>query len=410
MVYEVYEWPEGFLWGTAASSTQCEGAAPASDWRAWEELGRAPHSGDGNGFTRRYGDDFRILAGLGLTHHRLSLEWARLEPEEHVHDSAAIAHYRAVLEAARDVGIAPWVCLHHFTLPRWFADAGGYLVDANRTGPWSRHVEFVAETFGDLVGGWQPVNETNYYARAAYGGGGWPPGHDDRGERALAEEGIQLATAEAARRLRQTGAPVVSIFGLSPIVVQDDGGSSSETAQKILDALWSPGLGLFKDGVLRVRGREPIDRPDLAEAFDLIGFSYYAAMGVRDGRVMTHPPDAPTSPLGYAIWPEGVGLVLEELHRHVPGTGLVVAELGVGTDDDRVRVDYLERALASIHQATERGVDVRGVFHWTAVDNYEWLHGYDVAFGIIDRERRVRESAHVLARQAASSPLPPSLH
>ena len=120
-------WPDGFMWGTGASSTQCEGAAPASDWWDWERAGRAPLSGDGNGFATRYAEDFALLAGLGLTHHRLSIEWARIEPEPGEHDATAVAHYRDVLTAARDAGVAPWVSLHHFTLPRWFAADGGFL-------------------------------------------------------------------------------------------------------------------------------------------------------------------------------------------------------------------------------------------------------------------------------------------
>ena len=210
------------MWGTGASSTQCEGAAPASDWWDWERAGRAPLSGPGNGFATRYAEDFALLASLGLAHHRLSIEWARLEPEQGAYDEDAIRHYRAVLTAAHDAGIVPWVSLHHFTLPAWFLGTGGFTVEANRTETWRRHVDFVAETFGDLVGGWQPINETNYYARAAYGGRGWPPGHDDGQEVALVNEAMHLAFAEAAVRLKQTGAPVASIYGLSPIVPQDD--------------------------------------------------------------------------------------------------------------------------------------------------------------------------------------------
>ena len=393
-------WPDGFAWGTGASSTQCEGAAPASDWWDWERAGRAPVSGDGNGFTTRYAEDFALLAGLGLTHHRLSMEWARLEPEPGRHDPAAVDHYRAVLTAASEAGITVWVCLHHFTLPRWFADTGGFLVDANRTEAWARHVDWVAETFGDLVGGWQPVNETNYYARAAYGGRGWPPGHDDPAEMGLADEAIHLATAEAAVRLRQTGAPVSSIFGLSAIVAQDDDPATAERTAQLHEALWAPGLGLFSDGVLRVPGRSPLERPDLAGAFDLIGFSYYAAMGVAGGRIALHPPDAPVSPLGYGIWPDGLGLVLERLHAEVPGTPLLVAEYGIGTDDDDARAAYLRRGLEVVHDAIDRGIDVRGFLHWTAVDNYEWHHAYDVAFGLIDRDRAVKLSAQVLRREA----------
>jgi beta-glucosidase len=393
-------WPDGFLWGTGASSTQCEGAAPASDWWDWERAGQAPASGDGNGFGTRYAEDFARFAELGLTHHRLSIEWARIEPEPGVHDAAAVAHYRDVLSAALTEGVDPWVCLHHFTLPRWFTASGGFLVEQNRTEVWARHIDYVADTFGDLVRGWQPVNETNYYPSAAYRAGGWPPGHDDRGEWALATEAIQLATAEAAVRLKQTGAPVSSIFGLSTAVAQDDEPATARLVDRIYEVNWNTGLDLFRDGVLRVRGREPVERPDLAGSFDLIGFSYYSTIGVRAGRLALHPVDAPVSPLGYGIWADGVGLVLDRLHEQLPGVPLLVAEYGIGTDDDEARAAYLSRGLEMTNEAIARGVDVRGFFHWTGVDNYEWLHGFDVSFGLIDGGRSVRPSASVLQREA----------
>ena len=394
------DWPDGFLWGTGASSTQCEGAAPASDWCAWEQDGHAPRSGDGNGFATRFAEDFSLLAGLGLRHHRLSVEWARLEPEPGVHDPGAVAHYRGILAAARDAGVSPWVCLHHFTLPRWFLETGGFLVEQNRTEVWRRHVDFVAESFGDLVAGWQPVNEVNYYARAAYGGRGWPPGHKDPTEVAVVNEAMHLASAEAAVRLRQTGAPVASIFGLSPIMVQDDDPATAAMADRLFAYYWAPGIRLFRDGVLSVPDRRPVERPDLAGSVDMFGFSYYAAMGIRSGRLAIHPPEAPLSPLAYGIWADGVGVVLDRLHAELPDTPLLVAEYGIGTDDDRVRAAYLERGLDVVNRAIARGIDVRGFFHWTAVDNYEWLHGFDVAFGIIDRQRNLRDSARVLQREA----------
>jgi beta-glucosidase len=273
------QWPDEFLWGTDASSTQCEGAAAASDWLAWERGGHSPPSGEGNGFATRYAEDFGILADLGLVDHRLSLEWARLEPEPGVHDPGAVAHYRAVLSAAREAGISPWVRLHHFTLPNWFLAQGGFLVGRNRTDLWQRHVEFIAETFGDLVHGWQPVNEINYYARAAYGGRGWPSGHHDRGEVAVVHEAMHLAAGEAAVTLRQTGGPVASIFGLSPIIPHDDDPETHALARRLFDYYWAPGLGLYRDGVLETPGRPAMERPDLAGSFDLVGFSYYGPWG-----------------------------------------------------------------------------------------------------------------------------------
>jgi beta-glucosidase len=392
-------WPDGFMWGTGASSTQCEGAAPASDWWEWERQGRAPLSGDGNGFAARFAGDFALFAGLGLRHHRLSIEWARVEPEDGVHDRSAVAHYRQVLAAARAAGVTPWVCLHHFTLPQWFAHAGGFLVEANRA-RWARHVEFIAETFGDLVGGWQPVNETNYYAAAAYRGRGWPPGHNDRVEWAVVSEAIHLASAEAAVRLKQTGVPVSSIFGLSCEVALDDEPETRAKAEQLRAVNWDAGLGLFRDGVLRLPGREPIERPDLTGSFDLIGFSYYATTGVAAGRVVPYPAGAPLSPLGYGIWAEGLGLVLDRLAEAVPGTPLLVAEYGIGTDRDEDRAEYLRAGLSVVQAALSRGIDVRGLFHWTGVDNYEWNHGFDVAFGLIGPDRAVRPSALVLAHEA----------
>jgi beta-glucosidase len=342
------------------------------------------------------------MAGLGLTHHRLSIEWARVEPEPGVHDHAEVERYRAILAAAHDAGITPWVSLHHFTLPMWFAADGGFTVERNRTAAWTRHVDWMAETFGDIVGGWQPINEANLYALLHYGGFGFPPGRDDREETALVDEQIQLANAEAAVRLKQTGKPVASIFGLAAHVAQDDEPATASMIDFLDAGLWRPGIDLFREGILRARGREPIERPDLAGAFDLIGFSYYMALGVANGSLATHPAGARVSPLGYGIFPEGVGLVLERLHSELPETPLLVAEFGIGTADDAERAAYLARGLEVVHEAIARGVDVRGVFHWTAVDNYEWLHGDDpeTAFGIIDRERTIRPSASVLAAEA----------
>jgi beta-glucosidase len=393
-------WPAGFLWGTGASSTQCEGASPASDWWDWERAGRAPLSGDGNGFATHFAEDFRILADLGLRHHRLSIEWARIEPEPGVRDANAIAHYRDVLQAARAAGVVPWICLHHFTLPRWFAERGAFLVERNRTEAWRRHVDFMAETFGGLAGGWQPVNEMNFYAHLSYKGGGFPPGHDDREESAAVSEAIHLATFEAAARVRQTGAPVSSIFALTGLVALDDEPATADRLAQMRASYYRPGIDLFREGVLRIPGRAPVERPDLAGCFDLIGFSYYLTFGVRAGNPVLHPEGAAMSPLGYAIWADGLGLVLDDLRADLPGVPLLVAEYGVGTDDDGFRARYLERGLEVTQAALARGIDVRGFFHWTAVDNYEWMHGYDVKFGILDRDRNVRPSAEVLRREA----------
>jgi len=195
-------------WGTGAAATQCEGAAPRSDWAGWEAEGRVPPSGDGNGFRTRYADDFALLAEQGITHHRLTVEWARLEPDDGRWDEDEVAHLRRVLVAGRDAGVAVWACLLHGSAPGWFTDdRRGWLDDKAATLTWPRHVDRVAEALGDLVAGWLPIHEPDLQARLGYGEGVFPPGRreDDESD-ALAA--LRTAEAEAARLLRTGGAPV----------------------------------------------------------------------------------------------------------------------------------------------------------------------------------------------------------
>jgi beta-glucosidase/6-phospho-beta-glucosidase/beta-galactosidase len=196
-------------WGTAAAATQCEGAAPRSDWAGWEVDGRVPASGAGNGFRTRYADDFALLAEHGITHHRLTVEWARLEPSEGRWDEDEVAHLRRVLEAGREAGVVVWACLLHGSAPGWFTDdQRGWLDDKAATLTWPRHVDRVAGALGDLVAGWVPIHEPDLQARLGYGEGTFPPGRRRQDDERDAAAGLRTAEAEAARLLRGAGAPV----------------------------------------------------------------------------------------------------------------------------------------------------------------------------------------------------------
>lgn len=394
--------PDEFWWGTGASSTQCEGAAPASDWLALEAAGGAPRSADGNGFSTRYAEDFALLAAHGLTHHRLSIEWARVEPLEGKRDDAAVEHYREVLTAARDAGVAPWVCLHHFTLPGWFTEVGegAFVDDHARSYYWARHVAFCAETFGDLVFGWKPINEPFAYVAAGYLLGVNPPRRTDPGLMLDAYRGILLAQRDAWRELRG-GGPVATIHNLSPLFPADESVPAEHNTAAADELMWQVWMRADREGVLALPGRAAETVPDLRECCDLIGFSYYSANAVqRDLTFAPYPSGARVGPLGYAPWSEGLALVLHRLHDELPGRPLLICEHGVGTDDDAWRCDVLRESLGLVDAAIADGVDVRGFFHWTAVDNYEWHHGYDVPFGLFTRDREPRASAALLASYA----------
>lgn len=371
-------------WGTAASAVQVEGAHLADDWYRWEQAGQAPTSGEGSGFGARFAEDFALLRGLGMSDHRLSISWARVVPVEGEVDQAAVDYYRAVLAAGRTAGLRVWVCLLHSAIPVWFADRGGFAgTDALET--WLVWVRLAAELFGELVGGWMPFNTPSSYAQKAYLTGLFPPGHRDLNETVAVLGAVHRCDFEAALVLRTTGKPVCSNEALMPLIPADD---DAVGAVARLDALvWDSWLGLAR-------------HERYAGAFDLVGFTYYYGGVVgADGQIRPHPADQQPGPLGYVRWPEGIVPVLRRLHEELPGARFVVAELGYGGDpqlDDDGRCAYLRQALTHIAAAQDAGMRIEGVSLWTGIDNYEWLDGYEVPFGLFTRDRVPRRSAEFI--------------
>jgi len=297
-----------------------------------------------------------------------------------------------VLTAAREAGVSPWVCLHHFTLPGWFTEMGGGFVDDRaRSYYWARHVAFCAETFGDLVFGWKPINEPAAYA------GIYPHGQ----KRFDMLGAMLLAQRDAWRELRGGGKPVATVHDLSPVFTVADTVPADAMHGRIEAMMWEVWMRADRDGVLELPGRAAREVPDLRAACDLIGFSYYSATGVdAEAKIVPYPPSARVGPMGYAPWSEGLAMVLHRLHDELPGRPLLICEHGVGTDDYEWRCDVLRESLTLVEQAIDDGVDVRGFFHWTGVDNYEWHHGFDVQFGCFTRDREPRGSAELLRSYA----------
>jgi len=408
----------GFWWGTCAASTQTEGAAPTSDVGRWEAEGRLPPSGTGNGFAQRYGEDFALFAGLGLTHHRLTLDWARLEPLDGYHDPATIEHYQQMLSVAADAGIKVWVGLHQRTSPGWFADdLGGFTNQRARTYHWPRHVDWLAETFGEQVFGWAGIHHPIGLANAGWLSGDMPPGKATVAGFTEAVESLLLANHDAWKLLRSGDQPVATVMNLSPLfpVAPDGGAGASDAAEaaRVMAAgydhvLWRSWIRALTDGVIDVPGRPIVEIPDMAGSFDIIGFSYYSAIGVfPDGSTDTYPTGAPTDDFGRSMWPEGMGITLRRLAAELPGRPLMVAECGVASDNDDLRCEVMEGNLTQIADAMADGVDVRGVFHHTGVDAWEWEKGFDAHFGLADANRNLRGSAAVARRWATGLAGPP---
>jgi beta-glucosidase len=377
-------------WGTASSAVQVEGACPADNWYAWEQAGHAPRSGTGNGFADSFRGDLALLARWTFTDHRLSINWAKVQPEPDRWDRAAVDFYREVLSAGRDAGLRMWVTLLHTALPQWLASEGGML-GASAGDHWRRWVDTVADQFGDLVDGWMPVNNPTSFAQKAYLSGTFPPGIRSVEEFRRALTAIHRADFEAALRLRGTGRPVCSNESLTPILAADETPEAAAAVTMWEAAVWDSWLGLARSDAF-------------GDAFDQYGFSYYAATAVNgQGEPRPYPSAAAPGPLGYVPWADGLRLVLQRLGRELPGRQFVVAELGYGGPDDDARAGYLRQALGHIDDARRDGIDVTGVFFWTGIDNYEWIAGNSVPFGLFDRERRPRGSAELVRRMAPAT-------
>jgi beta-glucosidase len=393
------DFPESFLWGAATAAHQVEGGNTNSDWWAFEH---APYtaaresSGDGIDHWNRYADDLRLLASLGHSAHRFSVEWARVEPAEGEFSSAAIRHYRAVLDEVHANGMVAFVTLQHFTLPAWFAAKGGWTAP-DGLDLFERYVRHVTTALGDSLDYVCTVNEPQMVALHGYLEGYHPPGITNptlwkRVGRILLEAHHRAVAATRAATDAAVGL-VVQLPLLTP--AREDAACVS-----FCDTLRHEIVDLYLNGVA-------------VDGGDWLGVQYYRKNWV-DPAIPTifalPPPGTPVTQMGWAVHPDGLREVLHRAAR--TGLPLVITENGIATGDDEERLNYLESHLRAAAQAMQEGVDLRGYLHWSAFDNFEWSEGYGPTFGLvaIDRDdnfRRVpRPSAHAFARVARSGRIP----
>ncbi|GIF01720.1 glycoside hydrolase family 1 protein [Paractinoplanes rishiriensis] len=392
------DFPGDFLWGSAASAHQVEGGNTNSDWWDFEHDPSSPaveSSGDGIDHFHRYAEDFALLSSLGHNAHRLSVEWSRIEPAPGEFSRAALDHYRRVLTVLRDEGLTAFVTLHHFTLPRWFAAAGGWLAP-DAADVFARYGKRVAAELGDLMPYVCTVNEPQMIALHGYLEGYHPPGIANAVLWRRAGDALLDAHFAGVRAVREeTGSPVglaVQLPLLAP--ARDD-----EACRTLYDLMRYEIVDRYLDG---------LTGPD---AGDWLGVQYYRKQWVDPASPTWFgrpPAGVPTTQMGWAVHPDGLRQMLHRAAR--TGLPLYVTENGIATADDAERVDYLRTHLAALAQARVQGVDVRGYLHWSAFDNFEWSEGYRPRFGLIavdrnDFTRTPKPSAHAFGRVARTGRL-----
>jgi beta-glucosidase len=434
-----------FRFGVATAATQIEDMNTSTDWYVWTRpvadggLGHGTFVGDATRGYSKAADDIALVAALGVDSYRFSIEWARIEPVRNQIDEAAIAHYRDELTALRARGIHPLVTLHHFSNPVWVADPRnasciGGPSDANLCGLGSpggaaivaemaEHAALIARRFGDLVDDWGTLNEPVNYLLAAYGTGTFPPGR-------ITIAQITTAFVPVVRDYIAAHAAMYQAIKANDTVDADGDGIAAEVGLSLSVADWQPSRDnkpstnpediaardrlvylfhyLFADAVLHgaldtnLDGTLDEPHPEWAGTLDWLGVQYYFRSGVTGATALIPvanltpcfggfnlgaclPAPDPTycvPRMGYEGWIDGLHDVLLGFHRRYPTLPLVVSEAGIATDVGPRRAENVVRVLEAIARARDEGVDVRGYYHWSLTDNFEWAEGFGPHFGL----------------------------
>lgn len=360
---------------------QVEGGITTSDWAAAERAGTVPPIGVADDHYHRYEEDFDIAKELGHNAHRFSVEWARVEPEEGKFDERELQHYRDVVQALRMRGMEPFVTLWHFSLPQWFATSGSFgRPDAPAI--FARYAAKIAGIFGTDVTFYLTMNEPEVWL----GEHGKTPGTVPRFIARPDKFFIMSTKLRLAHRAAYAAIKAVAPHAKVGVIKHN----FSFIGRGPVGKLMASAARYFWN-------RRLLDT--LKGSYDFIGLQYYQRLYFWQSA--KERKETPVSDIGWQIHPEGIYDALVELSRYnVP---IYITENGIADRTDRWREGFIRRSLEAMHRAIEDGADVRGYLHWSLLDNYEFLEGYQMEFGLIhiDREhglaRVVRESAKAYA-------------
>lgn len=412
--------PKDFYWGASTSSHQVEGGTH-NQWTEWElahaaELAKTAHkrlgwlpnwvhikdraqdpnnyiSGRGIEHYKLYKDDFKLLKGLNLNSFRFGIEWSRVEPEEGVWDKVAWEHYKEYVQTLLDMGIEPFLNIWHWTMPTWFTNKGGFTKKAN-----IKYFErFVAKLCQEL-----PVdklkyiitlNETNVYTSFGYLTGEWVP-NEKNPVHGLAVY-LHLARAhKSAYKLLKAANPKIQIgvaAQLGNIQAKRPHNLLDEWATKWMRYAWN---WWFLNHIKRYQ--------------DFVGINYYFTdyyeLGDHKGTKNIEffhraDPNFPKNDLGWYMEPEGVYPLLLRTWAHYKKP-IIITESGLADENDEYRRWWLEESMISMERAMSEGVDIRGYFYWSLLDNFEWAFGWWPKFGLIavDRENGMKRTVRLSAK------------
>lgn len=449
---ELKQFPKNFIWGSATSSYQIEGAAfignkGPSIWDAFTMIpGKVYQNQNGNiacDHYHRMQEDVALMKALGLRAYRFSISWPRILPSGRVKvNKKGIRFYNQLIDELLKNDITPWVTLYHWDLPLALQfEEDGWLGD-NISDLFAQYAEICFQHFGDRVKHWITINEAWVVAMLGYGQGIFAPGRISNSEPYLAAHHLLKAHAKAVRIYREKYQyKQKGLIGITnncdwrePLTNTYEDHAAAQRALEFF-------LGWFADPIYkgdypesmreRVKKRLPVfspsDRELILGSSDFFGLNHYTTMYASDARGkldessvygngglsedqdvnLSVDPTWSLTEMHWAVVPWGCQKLLEWIDQRYENPSIVITENGCayndklidGKVDDQSRIDFFHSYLSSVHEAIQNGVDVEGYFMWSLMDNFEWASGYSKRFGIhyVDFEtlkRMPKSSAH----------------
>jgi beta-glucosidase len=460
---------QSFRFGAATAATQLDEGNEHVDWWVWTQpepeglgQGAAPLGEASRGYANAL-SDVDLIVETNLDSYRFSMEWARIEPARDAVDEEALVHYDGVVDKLVANDIRPMITLHHFSNPVWVddprraAECPDGPTDADLCG-WPHgapeildelreHALLLGARYGDRVDDWVTVNEPINYVLASHGLGVFPPGRsmylgDFSGfvevvRNYVRAHVVMYEALKEADTVDADGDGVAANVGLTLNVnnwvpARDGEVSTDPEDVAAADRVRYVYHHLFVDAIRQgawdtdLDGTMDVDEPDWAGKIDWLGFQYYAEIGVTGrlqalqgvdatvcidildgGSCLT--PDDPTKwipSMNYAYAEEGTYTNLMDFSSRWPDLPLVITEAGLATRRGARRAEGIVRALEQTQRALDNGADVRGYYHWSLIDNFEWVEGYEPRFGLYgvdfegDYSRTPTEGATVLGEIA----------
>lgn len=405
--------PKGFIWGAATSGHQIEGNNTNADSWVLENVKPtfyAEPSGDADNSFELWRNDLDLVKAIGLNTYRFSLEWPRIEPEQGRFSQAMLNHYKAMIDGCRERGLIPVVTFNHYTTPIWFAVQGGW---TNPQAPalFARFCERAAQALAGGIGYALTLNEPNIMNVLKVV---LPP-------QAIAGQHVMLEAAARAHGATKFAAGNAIEFDDIPASTRNliAGHKAARAAIKAVRADLPVGvsLAMFDDQAqgdhsIRDAMRNELYGPwlEAVKGDDFLGVQNYERMVWDDKGRVPVPADAVRGVAGAEIYPASLGGSVRYAHA-ATGCPIMVTENGASVDDDTIRARYIPAALHGLKAAMDDGVPVLGYIHWSLLDNFEWIFGYHVHYGLASVDpvtfaRKPKPSAAVYGAIAQANRLP----